>query len=160
MDKKKIYPKFTRKQFSLVLSTLNNRVYKANRMLLYNNTYSFRYDIHKVELCYTMFFQLCLYYSFTPTIEMFVLFSGVPKTLLIEWLNTGKTTLYRTMLNDTDAIDDFLMLNSENSLLRVYHRNNRQIERIEEQNTNILPDLLQTEHIKKQLTAGENPENA
>ena len=61
------------------------------------------------------------------------------------------------MLNDTDAIDDFLMLNSENSLLRVYHRNNRQIERLEEQNTNILPDLLLTDQQQKMcLQDGQN----
>lgn len=147
-DDRKTYPKFTNKQFSLILRAIHTRVYKSNRMLLYNNIYSFRYDISKVELCYVVFNQLCLYYNITPNIETFILFSGVSKSLMIEWLNTGKSTLYRQILDDTNNIDNFLMLNSDNSLLRMYYRNHQQIERLEEQNSDILPDLLQIEQTK------------
>lgn len=147
-DDRKTYPKFTNKQFSLILKALNNRVYKANRMLLYNNTYTFRYDINKVELCYSIFYQLCLYYNITPNIEMFVLYSGVDKVVMISWLNTGKSTLYRQILDDSNNLDNFLMLNSDNSLLRMYYRNHQQIERLEEQNSDVLPDLLQIEQTK------------
>lgn len=148
-DDRKTYPKFTNKQFSLILRALHNRVYKPNRMLLYNNIYSFRYDISKVELCYVVFNQLCLYYNITPNIETFILFSGVSKVIMIEWLNTGKSTIYRQILDDTNNIDNFLMLNSDNSLLRMYYRNHQEIERLEEQNSDILPDLLLTDQQQK-----------
>ena len=159
-DDRKIYPKFTKKQFMFIAQTLNDRIYKPNIMLLKDNIYNFRYDISKVELCYTVFSRLCMYYSITPTIEIFAMFSGVDQMLLREWLNTGKSQLLKRITSDIDNIDNFSMLNSENSLLRVYYRNNREVERTQEQNTNILPDLLQTDHIEKQLTVGENPENA
>ena len=126
-------------------------------MLLYNNIYSFRYDISKVELCYVVFNQLCLYYNITPNIETFVLFSGVSKVIMIDWLNTGKSTIYRQILDDTNNIDNFLMLNSDNSLLRMYYRNHQEIERLEEQNSDILPDLLLTDQQQKMyLQDGQN----
>ena len=152
MDNKKSYPSFTKKQFTFILETIKDRVYKSNIIMLKDNIYKFRYDINKVELAYSIFKRICLYYSITPNIEMFCCYSGIEKNLLVEWLNSGKSKIIAKMLDDTEAIDNFSMLNSDNSLLRVYHRNNRRLERLEEGTEAGLPDLLLTDQTQKALT--------
>lgn len=140
-DEKKIYPKFTKKQFILICQAVYNRVYKPNTELLKDSIYTSRYNIQKVELCYKVFFMVCSYYNITYNIELFIIYSGIEKKLLIEWLNTGKSQLYKNIIADINSFDDFSMLNSENSLLRVYYRNNREIQRIETGSCEKLPDL-------------------
>ena len=162
MDNKKSYPAFTKKQFVMILKTLYIRVYKPNKELLYNNYYNnkYVYDVHKVELCYTVFNSLCLFYSITPNIELFCFFSGIDKNTLQEWLNSGKSKILMQIYAETDAIDGFSMLNSENSLLRFYYRNNREIDKTEEGSAGILPDLqaLPPSAQDEQTKFLENPE--
>lgn len=141
-DERKIYPKFTKKQFSFILQALQQRVYAANRTLIYGDIYINRLDVAKVEKAYNAFKMLCLFYSITPNLDLFSIFSGVEYSTLVEWLNTGRSKLFATIQADCTAIDNIDMLNSTNSLLRAYYRNNRQEERIEEGSSNILPDLL------------------
>jgi len=140
-DEKKIYPKFTKKQFILICQAVYNRVYKPNTELLKDSIYTSRYNIQKVELCYKVFSMICSYYNITFNIELFIIYSGIEKKLLIEWLNTGKSQLYKNIIADINSFDDLSMLNSENSLLRVYYRNNREIQRIEAGSSEKLPDL-------------------
>jgi len=152
MDNKKTYPKFTRKQFIIILEALQERVFKANKDLLFiNNSSFYKYDIKKVEMAYKIFKLLCVFYSITPNIAMFSACTGVSEETLKGWLNTGKSLLYNVILQDTENIDDVEMLNSANSILRIYHRNNRQQERLQEGNADILPDLLLPASDQKQL---------
>ena len=156
-DNRKTYPKFTTKQFNFILTMLNKRIYSINSNLLKDNIYKYRYDIKKVELCFSVFDMLCSYYNISYNINMFLLLSGLNKPLMIDWLNTGKSKLYLVIIEKGHAVDDMEMLNSHNALLRMHYRNNEQIERLEEQNSDILPDLLLTDQQQKALTAGENP---
>ena len=58
-------------------------------------------------------------------------------------------------MSDIQAIDNFEMLNSANSLLRLYYRNNQEVERIEEGTLEVLPDLLALETAQKSLPDGQ-----
>lgn len=141
-DDRKTYPKFTKKQFIFIMDTLNERVFKSNVMLLKNDIYINRYDINKVELCYLVFKRICSYYNITFTLEIFCIYSGIQKNLLVEWLNSGKSRLFLNICQDINSFDNFDMINSENSLLRAYYRNNQNFERLEVGNADTLPDLL------------------
>ncbi len=141
-DNKKTYPKFTKKQFILICQAINNRVFKSNTMLLRDNVYTSRYNTQKVELCYDVFKMLCNYYSVSYTLDTFLLYSGITKEMLVNWLNSGSSPLLKKIHEDITELDDFTMLNSSNSLLRVFYRNNRETERIQQGNTDILPNLL------------------
>ena len=124
------------------MDTLNERVFKSNVMLLKNDIYINRYDISKVELSYTVFKRLCSYYNITFTLEIFCIYSGIQKNLLVEWLNSGKSRLLLNIFQDINSFDNFDMVNSDNSLLRAYYRNNQNFERLEVGNADTLPDLL------------------
>ena len=150
-DTRKTYPAFTTKQFALILQVLHERIYKPNTELLRDNIYISRYDISKCELCFKVFNMLCLYYNMNCTIEGFCTFSGIEKTLLLHWLNTGTSKLYLDIKESTRNIDDFEMLNSKNALLRLHYRNHEEIEHIQAQNENILPDLLTSDGSKMSL---------
>ena len=140
-DERKIYPKFTKKQFIIICQAVYNRVYKPNTELLKDSIYTSRYNIPKVELCYKVFSMICSYYNIIFNIELFIIYSGIEKSLLVEWLNSGKSQLYKNIIADINSFDDFSMLNSDNSLLRVYYRNNREVQRIEAGSSEKLPDL-------------------
>lgn len=152
-DNKKTYPAFTKKQFILICQAVNNRVYKPNKQLLKEDYYINKYNISKVELCYKVFSMICSYYSVLYTLDLFVIFSGVEHHDLLNWLKSGKSKLLQKILEDTRKFDDLSMVNSDNSLLRVYFRNNQEIQRIEEGSQAILPDLSSPE---KSITGGQN----
>lgn len=156
-DTRKIYPKFTVKQFNFVLGMINKRVFTPNKFLLKDNIYINRYDIHKVELSYIVFSLFCTYYNMTYNINMFCIFSGIEKALLLEWLNTGKSKLYLDILENSRNLDEFDMMNSKNALLRLHYRNHEQIEHLEENNSDTLPNLLLSNHLEKSITMEENP---
>ena len=140
-DDRKKYPAFTKKQFIFILSTLYTRIYAVNYTLIKDNIYISRYDIAKIEKAYNVFKNICLYYNITPSLEGFTIMCGIDVKTLQYWLSLGKSGLYRTILEDIAGFDDFTMLNSDNSLLRVYYRNNKQIEHIQEGSGEALPDL-------------------
>jgi hypothetical protein len=150
-DERKKYPKFTQRQFTLILGVLKSRVFDSNITMLKDDIYKSRYNISKVELAYKVFDMYCLYYNMTSTVQLFCAFTGIEKKLLIEWLNLGKSNLYLDIRENTRNLDDFLMLNSDNALLRLHYRNNEEIEHIQAQNENILPDLLLSDNAKMSL---------
>ena len=140
-DDRKKYPAFTKKQFNLILEAIQERVYTPNYVLLKDKVYINIYNVDKVCKAYAVFKKLCLYYGITPNIAGFTMFSGVDKLTLQNWLNLGRSILYKQILADTADIDNMTMLNSDNSLLRVYYRNNEQVEHIQEGSGEALPDL-------------------
>lgn len=98
MDKKKIYPDFTYTQFLYLLSRVYDRIYSVNTALLYDN-YKV-YNMHKVELCYNVYYKLCRYYGYVASLEGFNAFSGIDDTTLREWLSCGKTNLLNIIIKN------------------------------------------------------------
>ena len=152
-DDRKTYPKFTKKQFILICQALQNRVYKPNKQLLKDDIYITRYNIYKVELCYKVFTMVCSYYNMLFNADLFIVYSGIERENLVNWLTSGKSRLWQKIIEDSNNFDNLSMLNSENSLLKVYYRNNQEIQRIEEGSQAILPDLSSPE---KSITGGQN----
>lgn len=140
-DDRKTYPKFTKKQFILICQALQNRVYKPNKQLLKDDIYITRYNIYKVELCYKVFTMICSYYNMLFNADLFIIYSGIERENLMNWLTSGKSRLWQKIIEDSNNFDNLSMLNSENSLLKVYYRNNQEIQRIEEGSQAALPDL-------------------
>lgn len=140
-DNRKTYPAFTTRQFIFILTALNKRVYAANTMLLRDDIYKSRYNIFKVELCYSVFKSFCMFFNMGFNVNMFVVYSGIEKALMIQWLNTGKTRLYANILQESHDFDDIEMLNSRNPLLRLHYRNNEKIDHVEAGTMEALPDL-------------------
>lgn len=155
-DDRKKYPAFAKKQFNFILQSIQERIYTPNYTLLKDNIYKSIYNTDKALKAYIVYKKLCLYYGITPNIDGFCTFSGIDKLTLQGWLNHGKSLLYKTILTDTTEIDNFSMLQSDNSLLRVYYRNNEQIERIQEGSGEALPDLRLPGTDQKQLAKSDD----
>ena len=73
--------------------------------------------------------------------DLFIVYSGIERENLVNWLTSGKSRLWQKIIEDSNNFDNLSMLNSENSLLKVYYRNNQEIQRIEEGSQAALPDL-------------------
>ena len=155
-DNRKTYPKFTTKQFIFILQLLNKRVYQTNIILIKHDIYKYRYDISKVEKAYNIFKLYCNYYNMNYNINLFTIFCGVEKTDLINWLNTGKSRLYISIMDDSKSINEIDFANSNNALLRLHYVNNTQPERIEAGVVDTLPDLLP---VSDQKALPEPPQN-
>ena len=103
MDKKKIYPDFTYTQFLYLLSRVFDRVYNVNTALLcdsYSDKYNKIYNMHKVDLCYDVYYRLCRFYGFVPSVEGFSIFSGIDEATLREWLSSGRSPLFSKIIKN------------------------------------------------------------
>ena len=151
MDKKKIYPAFNYIQFQYLLSRVFDLVFSVNTELLYiyyNDKYNKKYDIHKVELCYEVYYRLCAYYGFICSIEGFYKFSGIDKETLLEWLSSGRSNLYKKALENSKNTVLSGFENSQVPILRLaagnykYKLNTPIQEHQEAAAVDVLPDLL------------------
>lgn len=151
MEKKKIYPDFTYTQFLYLLSRLYDRVFSVNTELLcdnYINKYNKNYNIHKVELCYEVYYRLCLYYGYNCTMEPFFTMTGMDDKTVREWLRLGRSSLLNTMLKNAKNSTVARFENSRNPLLSLaaanykYRLNEPTQERQQDAQIEALPDLL------------------
>lgn len=166
MDKKKIYPAFNYIQFQYLLSRVFDLVFSVNTELLfiyYNNKYNKKYDIHKVELCYEVYYRLCSFYGFVCSIEGFYIFSGIDKETLLEWLSSGRSNLYKKALENSKNTVLSGFENSQVPILRLaagnykYKLNTPTQEHQEAAAVDVLPDLLAISGTKeKALTDSKN----
>ena len=161
MEKKKIYPDFTYTQFCYLLGRLFDRVFSINTELLYinyNDKYNKVYDIPKVELCYRVYVKLCQYYGYICSIEQFETMTGIDFNTIQDWLSSGRSNLYSTMLKNAKNSVVSSFENSKLPLLRLASANYKyQIDKPMTDRTaaaavDVLPDLLQLSDTKKQVT--------
>ena len=152
MEKKKIYPDFTYTQFLYLLSRLNDRVFSVNTALLYDsyiNKYNKTYNIQKVELCYSVYFKLCMYYGYNCNIDPFYTMTGIDRNTVQEWLSSGRSFLLRTMLENAKNTAVSRFENSRNPILSLaaanykYGLNTPEKEVATTPVLDVLPDLLQ-----------------
>lgn len=158
MEKKKIYPDFTYIQFCYLLGRLYDRVFSVNTELLYNNIYNNkRYDVHKVELCYKVYFKLCGFYGYIPSVEPFETMTGIDEGTLKEWLSSGKSDLFNFMIKNAKNSVVSSFENSRVPLLRLaganykYQLDKPVQERQEAAAVEVLPDLSALMDRKKAL---------
>ena len=163
MDKKKIYPAFNYIQFQYLLSRVFDTVYTVNTELLYiyyNDKYSKKYDIHKVELCYEVYYRLCAYYGFVCSVEGFYKFSGIDKETLLEWLSSGRSQIYKKALENSKNTVLSGFENSQVPILRLaagnykYRLNTPTQEHQEAAAVDVLPDLLAISGTKEKALPG------
>lgn len=152
MDKKKVYPDFTYTQFLYLLSRVNDRVYSVNTALLcdsYSDKYNKIYNMHKVELCYEVYYRLCRFYSFVPSSEGFSIFSGIDEATLREWLSSGRSALFSKIIKNAKNTVVSKFENSRVPILQLAAANYKyslntehQADRDSGQVLEALPDLL------------------
>ena len=151
MDKKKVYPDFTYTQFLYLLSRIYDRVYSVNTELLYdvyNNKYNKLYNMEKVKLCYEVYNKLCGFYGYVSSCEGFYIFSGIEERTLKEWLSSGRTDLFNTMLKNAKNTVVSRFENSRVPLLQLaaanykYNINQHEATREGAPVLEVLPDLL------------------
>ena len=164
MEKKKIYPDFTYTQYLYLLSRLFDRVFSVNTDLLYiyyKDKYNKQYDIPKVELCYSVYVKLCLYYGYNCTMDPFFIMTGLDKNTLHEWLTSGRSRLQLTMLENAKNNTLARFENSRNPILSIAAANYKyQLQTPEQAReavvaVDVLPDLLAlADNTKKALPEG------
>ena len=152
MDKKKVYPDFTYTQFLYLLSRVFDRVYSVNTELLcdvYKDKHNKLYNMHKVELCYDVYYKLCQYYGYVASLEGFNAFSGIDEVTLREWLSCGRTPLFNKIIKNAKNTVVSRFENSRVPILQLAAANYKysintehQTDRDSGQVLEALPDLL------------------